>query len=119
MDLNQNSLNLHNTCPLCGTVLAIGTSNAEIRSEKWNRRLPFSNWKISFTFPLRIKCIRLLIWIKDKTRSVTILKKHTKNIKDARSWWDLDPRPKVYKTFALTRLSYMTSENILSTSNVY
>jgi hypothetical protein len=25
-----------------------------------------------------------------------------------RSWRDLNPRPKVYKTFALTRLSYMT-----------
>ena len=25
-----------------------------------------------------------------------------------RSWWDSNPRPKVYKTFALTRLSYMT-----------
>jgi hypothetical protein len=29
-------------------------------------------------------------------------------LKIPRSWWDSNPRPKVYKTFALTRLSYMT-----------
>jgi phosphoribosylformylglycinamidine (FGAM) synthase PurS component len=42
----------------------------------------------------------------------------------SRSWWDLNPRPKVYKTFALATLSYMTNSQfgpyfIFGLINVY
>jgi hypothetical protein len=39
----------------------------------------------------------------------TLFTTNLKELLKIRSWWDLDPRPRVYKTLALTGLSYMTT----------
>lgn len=39
----------------------------------------------------------------------TLYTTNLKELLEIRSWWDLDPRPRVYKTLALTGLSYMTN----------
>src|ERR687892_378963 len=82
-------------------------SKADTLSVNFNSKFPFSNWKIFLTLPSRKRRIVLIFsWT---YHSNLYLLQQLQNLNSIRSWWDLNPRPKVYKTFALTKLSYMTS----------
>ena len=59
--LNQNSANLQRISPFPGIGVSISISNADIRSVKWNKRLPFCNSYMSLTFPFRISLTKELI----------------------------------------------------------